>query len=88
MLSYLVAVLAFVLLYNPVTQLLSPTPPLIRRTPRPQVNETLLALETNQTTLQCPGDSYSVHIFSKQPLVIYIENFLSAAERTHLLDIR
>ncbi|KAI3394167.1 hypothetical protein diail_3177 [Diaporthe ilicicola] len=88
MLSYIVAVLAFVLLYNPITQLLSPATPQIRRTPRPQVNETLLALEdvANQT-LQCPGDSYSVHIFSKQPLVIYIENFLTAGERSHLLDI-
>lgn len=90
MLSYVVAVLAFVLLYNPVTQLLNPAPPPIRRTPRPQVNETLLAIEdvTNQTPLQCPGDSYSVHIFSKEPLVVYIENFLSVAERSHLLDIR
>lgn len=88
MLSFVVAVLAFVLLYNPVTQLLSPAPPLIRRTPRPQVNETLLALEdVTDQTLQCPGDSYSVHIFSKEPLVVYIENFLSAGERSHLLDI-
>lgn len=89
MLSYVVAVLAFVLLYNPVTQLLSPAPPLIRRTPRPQVNETLLALEdVTSQTLQCPGDSYSVHIFSKAPLVVYIESFLSAGERSHLLDVR
>ncbi|KAK2604484.1 hypothetical protein N8I77_007411 [Diaporthe amygdali] len=88
MLSYVVAVLAFVLLYNPITELLSSAPPQIRRTPRPRVNETLLALEdsTNQT-LQCPGDEYSVHIFSKEPLVIYIEKFLSAGERSHLLDI-
>lgn len=89
MLSYLVAVLAFVLLYNPVTQLLSPAPSPIRRTPRPQVNEDLLALEdTTNQTLPCPEDSYSVHIFSKAPLVVYIENFLSAEERSHLLEIR
>lgn len=89
MLSYVVAVLAFVLLYNPITELLSSAPPQIRRTPRPRVNETLLALEDSlNQTLQCPGDEYSVHIFSKEPLVIYIKNFLSAEERSHLLDIR
>lgn len=89
MFQYVVAVLAFVLLYNPVTQLFSPAPPQIRRTPRPQVNEALLALEdlSNQT-LRCPADSYSAHILSKAPLVVYIENFLSPEERSHLLDIR
>jgi prolyl 4-hydroxylase len=89
MFSYLVAVLAIVLLYGPVMQLLSTAPPPIRRTPRPQVNETLLAIEdvTNQT-LQCPRDSYVVHVFSKAPLVVYIEHFLSADERSHLLQIR
>lgn len=88
MFPYVVAVLAFVLLYNPVTQLFCPAPPQIRRIPRPQVNETLLALEdvTNQT-LRCPADSYSVHILSKAPLVVYIENFLSPEDRSHLLDI-
>ncbi|KAG8165839.1 hypothetical protein KVR01_004391 [Diaporthe batatas] len=88
MFALVVAVLAFVLLYNPVTQLLSPAPPHLRRTPRPQVNESLLAVEnlTNHT-LPCPADSYSVHIVSRAPLVLYVENFLSPEERTHLLDI-
>lgn len=98
MLSYALTVLAVLALYNPIIQLLSSEPsattattlpPQIRRTPRPQVNETLLALElTNGTALKCPEDLYSVHIFSKEPLVVYIENFLSAYERSHLLEIR
>lgn len=99
MLSYALTVLAVLALYNPIIQLLSSEPssattattlpPQIRRTPRPQVNETLLALElTNGTALKCPEDLYSVHIFSKEPLVVYIENFLSADERSHLLEIR
>ncbi|ROW14461.1 hypothetical protein VPNG_03889 [Cytospora leucostoma] len=95
MLSYALTLLAVLALYNPIVRLLSSEPsttttlpPQIRRTPRPQVNEALLALElANGTALNCPEDSYSVHIFSKEPLVVYIENFLSADERSHLLEI-
>ncbi|KUI65442.1 Prolyl 4-hydroxylase 5 [Cytospora mali] len=92
MLSYAVAVLVFIILYNPIIQFLSPAPllPQVHRTPRPRVNESLLALEEANGTaaaLQCPEDSYSVHIFSKEPLVVYIENFLPADERAHLLEI-
>lgn len=92
MFSYVVAFLAFLVLYNPIVQMLSPAPaPVsrIHRMPRPRVNEALLALEeANWTALRCPEDSYSVHIASKEPLVVYIENFLAADERSHLLEIR
>ncbi|KUI58812.1 hypothetical protein VP1G_06070 [Cytospora mali] len=75
MLSYAVAVLVFIILYNPIIQFLSPAPllPQVHRTPRPRVNESLLALEEANGTapaLQCLEDSYSVHIFSKEPLVV------------------
>lgn len=36
----------------------------------------------------CPGAEYKVHILSHEPLVIYIENFLSDDEADHLVDIR
>ncbi|KAK0621230.1 hypothetical protein B0T17DRAFT_508600 [Bombardia bombarda] len=71
-----------------------PSPPQIRRTPRPPINLDLLALEETTTTndntttpRQCTKDSYSVHVFSREPLVLYIENFLSFEEQRHLLDI-
>lgn len=91
MFAYVVAFLAFLVLYNPIVQMLSPEQvPRIHRTPLPRVNESLLALEDDAdgTALQCPEDSYSVHIVSKEPLVVYIENFLSVDERSHLLEIR
>lgn len=96
MLSYLVGLLACLLfLYNPLSQGISqlfngisPAAPQIRRTPRPRVNEDLLALDDWPANLTCPEDSYSVHLFSKEPLVIYIENFLTVGERSHLLEIR
>jgi prolyl 4-hydroxylase len=38
--------------------------------------------------LTCPGDDYRVHIFSRAPLLIYIENFLSDQEADHLVAVR
>ena len=38
----------------------------------------------------CPGEAkgYRVHLLSRAPLVLYIENFVSAAEADHLVDVR
>lgn len=93
MFSYAVGLLACLLvLYNPLSQLLvghSPAaPPQIRRTSKPAINESLLALDDWAGNLTCGEDRYSVHLFSKEPLIIYIEGFLSKGERSHLLDIR
>lgn len=91
MFSYIVAGFALLLLYGPLTKYLTagqePRP--LPRTSRPRINESLLAIDTgNETTpLNCAPDAYSVHILSKAPLVVYIENFLSTEERDHLLDI-
>lgn len=78
-------------LYNPVVQLLGLAPEThqVLRTPRPHLNEELLALESRNGSSNCSRDSrYSVHIFSRDPLVLYIENLLTPEERQHLLDIR
>ncbi len=94
MIAYVVVAVALALLWlDPVRRymagfsLLRP----IRRgpvAPRPQLDESLLATETT-ANLSCPQHaSYSVHIFSKEPIEQYIENFLSAEERAHLLEIR
>lgn len=98
MISYAVGLLACLLfLYTPLSQLLlgggsdssaPPPPPQIHRTPRPAVKTDLLAAEDWPGNLTCPGDAYSVHLFSKEPLVVYLENFLSPGERAHLLEIR
>ncbi len=91
MFSYILGGLAIlVLFFDPISQLLSPGAPRIVRTPLPrELNEDLLALESaHHNNSACPPDAYSVRIFSKAPLVIYIENFLSPEERAHLLEIR
>lgn len=40
--------------------------------------------------VNCPGEAegYRVHLLSRAPLVLYIENFVSSAEADHLVDIR
>ncbi|KAH8673937.1 2OG-Fe(II) oxygenase family oxidoreductase [Xylariales sp. PMI_506] len=74
--------------YTPIVQFFSTEPARLPRTPRPSINESLLAIDAaNDTTLACPLDAYSVHILSKAPLVVYIENFISDDERNHLLEI-
>ncbi|TDZ87593.1 Prolyl 4-hydroxylase 5 [Colletotrichum sidae] len=92
MISYFVALVAFVVFFSdPIVRFLSPSGgsgrSSIVRTPRPRMNESLLAIEAPNSTLSCPADHYSVRIFTKEPLVLYIQNFLSPHERAHLLEI-
>ncbi|KAH9884448.1 hypothetical protein F4778DRAFT_787753 [Xylariomycetidae sp. FL2044] len=98
MFSYAVAGLAFLLFfYNPIIQYLSPPSSSQQRrlpwTPRPRINESLLALDDpvdadeGVKVSECPPHAYSVHFLSKAPIVVYIENFISAEEREHLLEI-
>ncbi|OAA65739.1 2og-Fe oxygenase family protein [Niveomyces insectorum RCEF 264] len=97
MFGYAVLVCAAAVLFwlDPLLRVLAPSlvpdAPVLPRTPRPRLNEALLALEDvsaeNEGGTRCPPDAYTVHIFNKAPLVLYVENFLSADERQHLLDI-
>ena len=90
MFSVVVAGVALLfLLSGPITEWSSSGPRRIPRTPRPRINESLLAIDgVNDTTSACRPDAYSIHVVSKAPLVIYIENFLFPEERQHLLDAR
>ena len=98
MFPYIVAGLACLLFFwGPFLEYLSSSTPsayggrgrVIPRTPRPAINESLLALEDDDDKgLRCPPDRYVVHVLSKAPLVLYVEDFLSEDERAHLLDVR
>ncbi|KAK6069635.1 2OG-Fe oxygenase family protein [Seiridium cupressi] len=89
MFPYIVGGIAILLLFSdPIAQYFSPRVAKIPRTPRPAVNESLLAIDgVNDTAPVCGTNAYSVHILSKAPLVIYVENFVSEEERRHLLEI-
>ena len=47
-----------------------------------------LAFPDADSKVWCPHHDFVAHVFSRDPLVIYIENFLSAAEVAHLLESR
>ena len=51
----------------------------------PEKYETLVIPDPNLT---CPEHPYTVHIFSREPLVVYIENFVTEEEAAHLIAIR
>ncbi|KAK5663895.1 hypothetical protein OQA88_103 [Cercophora sp. LCS_1] len=85
--TFIGPVIFLVFLYSPLMRLLAPGSPQVSRKSRPPVNEELLASEDANQTTHCSPDSYSVHVFSREPLVLYIENFLTLQERSHLLDI-
>ncbi|KAK7965104.1 oxidoreductase 2OG-Fe(II) oxygenase family [Apiospora saccharicola] len=90
MFSYVVAGVALLLsFYNPLQEYFCAggVRPHVY-SPRPAINESLLATDApGDREPNCAPHSYSVQILSKAPLVIYIENFLSTAERELLLDI-
>ncbi|KEY67156.1 hypothetical protein S7711_03016 [Stachybotrys chartarum IBT 7711] len=89
MISYIIGLAAVVLLFaNPISQLLYPQQTGITSSLRPQLNESLLALDgPNDTAPECHPDAYAVRLLRRDPLVLYIEHFLSEDERGHLLEI-
>ncbi|KAG4438676.1 hypothetical protein IFR05_005857 [Cadophora sp. M221] len=84
MLGYIAALLPlYIFVYLPVSNTLFGTPQ------RPsawvtQFNSSFIA--TNEP-LSCSSHKYNTHILSLEPLLIYIEDFLSSDESTHLLKI-
>ncbi|KAM0436131.1 hypothetical protein ACHAPT_003023 [Fusarium lateritium] len=91
MLSYIIGFIAFLVVFsNPISEILYPGSSNRRNaaTSRPQLNESLLAIDApNATVPECGADSYVARILSREPLVVYLEGFLSEGERKHLLEI-
>jgi prolyl 4-hydroxylase len=53
-----------------------------------KIDPKLLSLISPDEVLNCSSPPYNVHIFSRAPLVIYIESFLSDDEASHLVRER
>lgn len=53
-----------------------------------KIDPNLLSLISPDEVLNCSSHSYNVHIFSRAPLVIYIESFLSDDEASHMVRER
>ncbi|KAI0143041.1 hypothetical protein GGR57DRAFT_370827 [Xylariaceae sp. FL1272] len=93
MFTYVVALCAVLLVFNSSVlqnlNIFSSEPARIPRTSRPPINESLLAIDTaGAKDPECPDHRFDgVHIFSRAPLVIYVDGFLSPTEREELLRL-
>lgn len=92
MLSYAIGLVAILIFFSdPISQFFYPNRQTARihHAPKPRLNESLLAIDApNATEPECPPDTYTARILRREPLVVYLENFISQDERQHLLDIR
>ena len=90
MFSYIIGIFAVViLLANPISEYFFSGQTRQRVWPRPQLNESLLAIEAvNATPPECPPDTYVARILNREPLVVYLEGFLSEEERRSLMETR
>ena len=86
MIGYIFALLPlYVLLYLPLQHMLSGSRNDALKFRGTQYNASLIA---SDEPVSCPTHNYNTFVVSRQPLIIYIENFLSPEESKHLLDIR
>jgi prolyl 4-hydroxylase len=86
MIGYIFALLPlYMLVYLPLSHVLQGKQPQPTNLDISNLNTSFLALDE---PLQCPPHSYTAHILSLSPLIIYIENFLSEDESAHLLRVR
>lgn len=90
MFSYIVGGFAIlIILANPISQFFYPQSQHSRDWTRPQLNESLLAINApNDTVPDCAATSFTAHILKSQPLVVYLEKFLSGTDREELLRLR
>ncbi|KAL6913115.1 hypothetical protein ACHAPO_005061 [Fusarium lateritium] len=91
MFQYIIGFVAFLVVFsNPIGDFFYPdrATQVKEASPRPKFNESLLAIDApNATALECAPDGYLARIVSREPLVVYLEGFLSREEREHLLEI-
>ena len=86
MFSYIIPLIGLLLVFsNPILQLFQPDRPLA--TERPAINESQLAIPGEGDGVGCEG-GYRVHVWSIEPLVVYVEGFLSEEERRNILEMR
>ncbi|KAE8146352.1 hypothetical protein BDV25DRAFT_132993 [Aspergillus avenaceus] len=79
----------YIFIVGPITRQLFPQKPLPRLfnpDNTPLLNDTILSLDDGITPT-CPEDNYKIHILQRDPLVIYIEDFLTHDEADHLVEL-
>lgn len=86
-LQYIIAAgIGYVLVGSPVLRSLTGEE---AEEPLPEISaEKIDSLVIPDPDLQCPEHKYTTHIFSRDPLVLYIPDFLSDEEIDHIVEIR
>jgi prolyl 4-hydroxylase len=54
----------------------------------PQVTTFNSSFIASDEHVDCPIHTYNTFVLSNEPLIVYIENFLSVQESKHLIEIR
>jgi hypothetical protein len=86
MIGYIVALLPlYILVWLPISQILFGPSETSSDRQTVVLNSSFVA---SNEPLSCPPHSYNTFILSQEPLIIYIENFLSTDESAHLIKIR
>jgi hypothetical protein len=86
MIGYFFAIFPFyILVYLPLSHWFHGSP---QRTTNPISQILNTSLIATDEPLSCPSHGYNIHILSLEPLMMYIESFLSEKESKHLLEIR
>lgn len=82
------AISLFILFWNPISQTFFDGSSLPNVFPNRTIDfdESFAALDGPASL--CPQHTFPAHVLSREPLIIYLPNFLSDAESTHIIDIR
>ncbi|KAL3424987.1 2OG-Fe(II)oxygenase family Oxidoreductase [Phlyctema vagabunda] len=90
MLGYFFAIIPlYIFVYLPISNILFGAPQ-TRQLQNAEffLNTSFIATEDAESAaLQCTPHAFSTHILNLEPLVIYIEDFLSEEEREHLVNV-
>ncbi|KAH8653118.1 oxidoreductase-like protein [Tricladium varicosporioides] len=83
--GYIAAILPlYVIVYLPLSHMLFGEQEKLPASQTPVLNSSFIA---SDEPLSCPSHKYNTFILSQEPLIVYIENFLSQEESTSLLTI-
>ncbi|KAF4627564.1 hypothetical protein G7Y89_g10586 [Cudoniella acicularis] len=83
--GYIAALLPlYVIVYLPLSHMLFEVEQKLPVSQTPALNSSFIATDE---PLFCPPHNYHTFMLSQEPLIIYIENFLSAQESAHLIKI-
>lgn len=83
----LVSAAVYIFALSPLLRTYFPSFILVEETPQYQTFEKTDSLVIPDPNVVCEPHGYNIRILSQEPLVVYVENFLSQEEADHLVDV-